>query len=514
MAKIPRINQGDRPSGVYSPTLDASVSNMIGALGDVSGEFLQTATAEEQAGRAAEKAERVKMAAALDEKQKIVDASNAGIVALEMDERNAQTLAALEAQYPNDPDKIPPAYLEITGKWPQEVIDREDLNDRVKLDAAKRLESTRVSGYKQAQSISSSLKTVQVKGNLARKETAWIAAARSAKTEQGLRDLFAAVNADPDYRAVHGNSASDEQFKQEKKMVQAQLVTLSAEEPQTALALLKNPPKFYDERIDDTAPLVDRAERDALDFANRDELATVSKQAKTKGVLVKAALKGEFDAATVSTERERIVAAIENVPNERQLSKDAKEKKRGILEQELKDLTAIEILQSRNLDNNYVGEDTIPAPLIVQREELFDTENGKMLDKGALVQLLTYERNIMAAVADKKIRPGRATTLLNEVALSRDEAIAAAVNNTGGFFSRDDVQAGQRALKEEIANATNQAGLSPEMMSAVTERYISDYVKATESAGGKVPPREEAVKIARRAYYRVVTKWGEPQGLR
>ena len=513
MAKIPRISlDTNRPSATYNPALDSSVADMVGGVGDVSTSLLDTATAGEQGRVAAEKAERARMAAALDEKQKIVDASNAGIVALEMDERNAKTLAELEAQYPDDPDKIPEEYLKITGQWPQEVIDRPDLNDRVKLDAAKRLESTRVSGYKQAQSISSSLKTAQVKGNLARKETAWIAAARSAKGEQGLRNLFAAVSADPDYRAVHGNNAGDEQFKQEKKMVQAQIEALSAAEPQTALGLLKNPPKFYGERIDNLPSLIDRAERDALDFANRDELATVTKYAQSKGLLVKAALKGQADAATMSAERNRIIAEMDNIPNERQLSKEAKEKKRAALEVELNDLRAIEVLQSRNLDNNYAGEDTIPAPLIVQREELFNVESGKMNDKGALVSLLAYERNILAAVADKKIRPGQATTLLNEVALSRDAAIAAAVDNTGGFFSRDDVQAGQLALKDEIKYATNGAGLDPAGMSAVTERYISKYVEASQ--GGKTPTREEAVKIARRAYYDVILKKGYPQGLR
>lgn len=504
MAQIPRINQGERPSGVYSPTRDNSLAHIAGALGDLSGAALETATAKEQSER-----RRLAEAAAL--KQDLVDTSDAGVLGLQTQRRIGEISEGLKEAYKDNPKAAVDAYMDAV-RPEVEVLKQQAPNPRVALMATKEAEGHIASGLTKLQSWSLSQDTARVKGNLATKEFERINAAVNYTSTVQLQNDFDTIDADPEYDTVYGAGAPEARRDIKARMARAQIERFSQSvDPVQARAMLADGKGFYGKYLKDTdlTALYNGTEADAFNFANRDELNTVVKYSKSKAVLVQAALRGLADVADFSSEERKINTAIEGVPNERGLTKEAKAKKIARLNLELSDLKAIKVLQSRNLDQHYVAIGDTPSEVWTARRDLLDM--GDAGDAATLDAVMNYERLIMKASGDKKMSPGRATTLMQEAEILKKEALGRATGDTGKFYSRNDLQTGELAIEQEVSWATNGRGLPPEIRGKVTEKFVSDYLDAI-SATGKRPDTEEIKKIARRAYYKV-RKIGVPQGL-
>ena len=505
MAQIPRINQGDRPSGVYTPTQDNSLARIAGALGDMSGAALETATAEEQANRRAH-------AAAFEEKQKIVDTSDAGVLGLQVQKRVSEITESLKAAYSDNPKAAIDSFIETT-RPEVDVLMKQAPNGRVALMATRDAESAISSGLSRLQAWGISRDTERVKGNLAAFSFEAINKSVDYTSIPELMQGFAAVDNNPDFDAQWGSEAKAKRDEVKRKMTYAQMGRFSEKYPVTARDLLTSGNAFYAQHLSDTdyKALYEGTFQDANNFAAVDSFNTLVKYSKSKGTLISAALKGEARADVLNTERMRIEAEITAVDGEHELSFQAKNKKKESLRREILDLEAIKKLQARNLAPDYSGEDGIPAEILIARKKLADMGEGKQ----TLEAIKVYERMVMAAGANKQIRQARETVLLQEVGVAKPEAIANATTDTGNIFRRTNRQAGQLALEQEIQNGSNGLDKSAKIEAAATEQYVSDYLDEMQKTGTELSA-ERHVVLARRAYYKVIKSKavGIPQGLR
>lgn len=119
MPKIPRINSGSRPSGVPSgpPAIgpDAAIAPILGALGDVAGSLYKNAAEEERE-------HALRMRAADEEKQSIMNEVDAGRLSLDYEIATAEDSDALKTQYFDAPDKVPDLVRERGQKRLQQLI--------------------------------------------------------------------------------------------------------------------------------------------------------------------------------------------------------------------------------------------------------------------------------------------------------------------------------------------------------------------------------------------------------
>ena len=501
MAKIPRINQGDRPSAVSFPTLDTSVANIVGSIGDVAGEMLNTVTAEEMA-------ERRRLAQALAAKQRIVDESNAGRVSLEFEDTNFKTLAALEADYADTPEVIPQKYTEIMREQAEAIRKREDVNDTVKLMAVKASESTLSSGLRAAYSISSNLQTKQVKGNRIQKDIYLVNSARDLISPQQLQGLFSTIDADPEFDRVYGKNADNERFEVKLRAAKAQLETFSEKNPLSAKKMLDSGKGFYGKYLkeNDFTALKDKTKRDALHLADTRMFETLTGFGERGSLLLKAATAGEANAAVISTERAKVEVERRRIIDDKELSEDAKKEQFAEIEKHNKFIDAVELWQSRTTHSKYIGDDDVPAEVWVKRNEIFAK------DDPSLSELMEYRKMVLDVANDKRMSPAKATTLMQEIGLATPAAVQGAKDNTGWPFWKNDIQAGTRAAQREIEINTSESPLSPKAESRVYSEYVKLYTDAQKQTG-RVPNRADLIKMAKQAFY-LATDTPMPKGLR
>lgn len=145
MAKIPRINQGDRPSSVSGTVVPSAASYMAqGAqiLGGLVRTGLEVATAEELA-------ERKRLAEAMAAKQAIVDAAEIGRLDMEFDDEKFKDMAAIEQDASIPWAKKVDVFMERAQERADSIRNRNDLNDSVKLSAVKNANASINSGLAQ-----------------------------------------------------------------------------------------------------------------------------------------------------------------------------------------------------------------------------------------------------------------------------------------------------------------------------------------------------------------------------
>lgn len=502
MAKIPRINQGDRPSATYNPTLDTSVANIMGSIGDVAGEALATVTAEEMA-------ERQRLSMALAAKQRIVDESNAGMVELEFEDTSFKTLAALERDYADTPEVIPQKYTEIMREQAAAIRNREDINDTVKLMAVKGAESILSSGLRQAYSISSNLQTKQVKGNRIQKDIYLVNSARDLTSPQQLQVMFEGIDADPEFDHLYGKNAADERYEVKLRAAKAQLETFSETHPLTARKMLDSGKGFYGKYLkeNDFTSLREKTKRDALHMADTRMFETLTGFGERGSLLLRAATAGEANASVISTERAKVEADRRRIIDNLELSADAKKAQFAEIEKHNKFIDAVELWQSRTTHSKYIGDDEVPAEVWVKRNEIFSEDNPSLSD------LMEYRKMVLDVANDKRMSPAKATTLMQEIALATPAAVQGAKDNTGyWFWFKNDVQAGTRAARREIEINTSDSPLSPKAESRVYSEYVRLYTDAQKQSG-KAPTRADLIKMAKQAFY-IATDTPMPKGLR
>ena len=489
MAKVPRIEQGDRPSGTYSPTIDASVQAMVGSVADVSETLLKEATA-------AERAEQQRMAEALAQKQKIVDESNAGRVSMEFEGDHFKTLAELESGYADTPEKIPALYTEIMRERAEAIRLREDINDNVKLSATKSAESTMSSGLRQAYSISSALQTKQVKGNLAKSRIEFTGSAigqRSPEAVQALADKFTAQERG-NFVAAFGAEADAQMQKAVSEAYLAWGKNFTHEHPDEYLAadktLIKgNIPEHYTE--------LDEGARSSLKGMLRRNLNDTFVSAVRRGSEVTTAYaEGTLDIPTILSSREAWKAQIDAILLNPGLTPEQKKTQTAPITRELEVLKITEDMLRSEMKAEAIPDDELPAEITMERQRIFGRDKKSRPRAKSLDELLEYKKMLTVAHLKKNISPGTYATLVKEADLSMTVTVNKERKNTWSLFSDTPKQIGNAKL-DDLFDVEKPKAPDIERNRA-TVKFVGMYNAAV--AAGKTPTAAEAEKMAEDAF--------------
>ena len=174
MAKIPRINQGNRPSSVtgVAPTPDSAyLAQGLGTLAGVARGALDVAVDVEVQGQreaaARMAAEEKRLSEALDAKQKIVDAAEAGKINLEFEDSLYSEMETLRADTSIPSGKKVEEFTRRSRARADSLLKREDINDSVKFMVVKNAESAMGSGLAKMHSIVQAEMTAKAKADIA-----------------------------------------------------------------------------------------------------------------------------------------------------------------------------------------------------------------------------------------------------------------------------------------------------------------------------------------------------------
>ena len=174
MAKIPRINQGDRPSTARVDTTagpDKSMSTLFSGIADVAGAGAMAAVNVEAAERAERNAalvaEQKRLKEAADAKQKIVDAAEAGKINMEIEDAQFSDIADIMRDSAIPLERKVEEFTVRTRKRANELQGRSDINDNVKLAVVKNAEAAMASGLAQMHNRVEADKTKKAKADIA-----------------------------------------------------------------------------------------------------------------------------------------------------------------------------------------------------------------------------------------------------------------------------------------------------------------------------------------------------------
>jgi hypothetical protein len=474
MAKIPRIEQGDRPSATYSPTIDASVQGMVGSIADVSETLLKEATA-------AERAEQQRMAEALAQKQKIVDESNAGRVSMEFEGDHFKTLAELESGYADTPEKIPALYTEIMRERAEAIRLREDINDNVKLSATKSAESTMSSGLRQAYSISSALQTKQVKGNLAG-DVNLIANQAAYLPSVGAVETYAAQQLErvrPMMQTVYGKEASVEEEKLLGDIARRYAANAARNAPLQAGAELKES-VFLKRHLSETehASLVTAADNGYTrlnDTRNMD----IAKAAWAAGEKLAASLGTEEFIPAAAERRKALEAEIELARVGRGAEgplKPADIKPRvANLEAQLKRVKTLQEMNYKQLDLVAVDDPDELRGLVEGHAALTSKIAKNSVKKN--LELLETQLDALESARDRKmITPGTYRTMRDKLNGLKRGAVDEQSTNDGWLMFVDAEESGVRELNQKFKTTHSQVS------QAVRDQVWVEYTRLVTAA--------------------------------
>lgn len=492
MAKIPRIEQGDRPSATYSPTLDASVANMVGSLGDLSGEMLATATAAEQAERKALEA------AALAKKQ-IVDASRLGVVTSEFESRSYEALAQLEKENAKTPERIPEEYKKVMEMHSKAIVDREDLDDNVKLAAVRDSSSTVSSGIRAAYNISSALQTKEVKGNITsamNKTTNGAAYQPSAVAAQQYAEAQLAKLM-PQMALVYGKGAKDEADKLRRDVAARYAAHAARNNPQQLAVELESSPFLLAMEDNDHKAAVAAADASYFkvnDIRNLD----IVKAAFTDGETLAAGLgTDEFIGAAAdklkALNEEYEMARLGRDTDGRRMKPEDAKARAELLDQQMKRIQKLQAMNYKQLDSAGIDDADTMYKLTSKKDRIF-TDINDTSEKENLNALLTLQDDLEAARDSKKITKASYDNLKKSV----NDVYQGLVSKESGKYSFLSFLSAERAggaeLKEKFEG--DYAGFSEEVRGRVWLEYTMEIQEAKKS--GKVTPAM-AIKLARKA---------------
>jgi len=505
MAKIPRIEQGNRESGVVNTTTDNSLANMAGSLGGVSGSLMDAATVQELR-------ERKRQAEALRVKQGIVDASDAGVLGLQVQQRVFDISEGLKDTYPDNPKAAMDAYLEAV-RPEVEVLKKQAPNERVALIATKDAESAISSGLGRLQAWGSARDTQRVKGNIARKEYKWVNDAAEYTSIKDLKNAFTAVDADPDFEAKFGAAvASGERFRVQTEMTASMLGRFSEKEPITARSLIDSNPEFFNQYL---KPAALKAARDATypDMAKRDNeilVGTLLNAGEKGSTLVNLANGGKATASVIFDAKKSLALDRQKLVDDLNMSIEAKARANKVLDTYEKSIEAAAQWQRRITDPDYVGDDSVPAEFWIARDKVYASDSPNIED------LMKLDQMVINLDRDRRISPARATTLRQELGLDRGKGLAALKDvplwRQAWTGLRTTKQDGSLVLQQEIEADTNGKGVSELVLSDIMTDYIQQMNDYQETKGS-LPTGADNAKMARRAYYRTM-KIPMPEELR
>jgi len=483
--KIPRINQGGRPSAVVGlGRLDNSMAGVAGALGDVADTALGIATN-------AELAERKRLAEAMAAKQKIVDTLDAGARTSDFEESARSLSDSLKQQYADNPTEV----IEVFRKEAETLATDQvsvATNDNVRLDLAQATQSRIMSMTRELHDWVSAKQTQNAKGNIARTlnktENRAIEFTSAAALERGMAE--AAQTLRPQLEMAFGDKAADEEQKLYTGMAKRYAQMRMRDFPLQVESELENS-KALKENLsgtENTALLADTVKaynglKDRRDY-NLAKAAFEDNDAL-------AGLVGSPDFVNAAAAKETaLVEQRKTLAVDPSLKPADRKTQMAAIDAQLERITALKSIAYKQADLTATDDPKVLQDLWQYQDEMFG-KKAKKSAKENLTLLLAQQDRLIKARDSKQISYGMFKTMFDDTALAYKAASAEEESNTGFLWWVDAREAGNRVLNS--AFKTDFKGRSAEEKARVRIEYIRRL-----NAAGNVT-NEQAEKIALRS---------------
>ena len=477
MAKIPRIDQGDRPSGIPDPiALNTSTADMIGSA---------TSTSEAAMGVATGFAirEQKRLAEAMEAKQRIVDASDVGRLTTKFESTVYQIEDNLHKEFADNPAAAVDEYMKRSREaLPVSVFGAP--NDTVKLGVTQGNESTISSGVARMHSWVSSRQTERVKGNAELAMTAAINDAAylgSANAVGAYRDRIIAKLM-PEAEMVYGVEAGARMKKLSSAIVKRYSAYAAKHEPQQFLFDARNSDIIKGEGGldgDDHAMMVAHAESAYANLNDTRNMEIASEAFASGEVLASGLGTDEFIPAAAA----RMTKLVEESKNlgvgfdangKKLLPADAAKQKANV-EAQIKRLAKLQAMSYKQLDVHAIDDVDTVNVLTLEHNALFDA-----IKKGSATEnlegLLKFQDRIEAARDEKKITKSKYDAFKGSIT----DAYNGVTNKQTGQWEwasfLSDERAGTAELNRQFKDTYS--SFPPEVQTAARVAYLHEFQKA------------------------------------
>ena len=490
MAKIPRIEKGNRPSAVPGgplPGVNSGAAPAIAAFGNLAEVGYKIAAD-------AEEREMERLRLIQERKQAIVNEVEAGRRAGDYEEGIVGQLDDLKKQYAEEPDKVPQQLLEGGRVLLDRQIEQAP-NTQIGLEMAQRGNTRLMAAVREAHDWVQARQTQKIKGDLeAQKNQLAVNAGRFGSTGQ-LDDFLKTQRQSlfPQYEKVFGVNASKEwndtvsRAAESYARVQGDIrpVSLRAElsNPRGALATALTP----QER--DT--LITRTER-ALEKRGETRQYDILGVAAGKTVnLVDALNSGELDPAVLIAHQHENTMAQKAAAIDPSFSPEQRREQVRLLKRQGEVLDAIDGIFTR-------GQKFDPLKMAVNdAAALKDADKALAKFKGKVEQLpLLVEQMERLTLARKKgeISNGGYASAFGHIGLAYKKALSDEADNDGFWIFQNSRESANREMTRLLETRAQNA--SEDKKASAWVAYMQRYVEASKKGDVNA---EAARRMARQA---------------
>lgn len=444
MAKIPRIQQGDRPSGVPGgalPGVGSGAAPAFDALGNLADVGYKIASD-------IEKTEIERLRRVAEQKQAIVDEVSAGRFAGDYEEFLVGQLESGKKTFWDAPDQLPD-YILSSGRA---MLDRQITqapNDRIGLELAQRGNARLMAVVREAHNFNQSRQTQKAKGDLDIIVNRAVAGAESVTSLPALVSYIKTKEAELTsvFQNVLGPTEAATRMPEVKTdMTQAWLNVYGARDPLGGLAALaaKNGPL-----IDYFNPAQREAGRRAMVASHEGLTKTRELDAIRAGFngnqqLATAYSAGDPDFAGIAYSQRRSLveqkkAVVARIRVDTGLLQDLGVKIEGyspadlpaLIDERIAFIDALGEAKRRQTPFDAPGDPTSVAALLVKQKKALDAKNGKQMSA-----IVTFQKDFAVELAAKRISEAAAATMFKSMSLALDAA-AAKATDVGGAWVPD-----------------------------------------------------------------------------
>lgn len=501
MAKIPRINQGDRPSaaGAHGGP-DMSAVNIARVLGGVADAALDVATHEELAQR------RIQYDAMM-EKQKIVDASEAGRISTDFD----GVAFSIQAQLEQDPKfqahpELLPEELKKQMREQANALQDENVvpaNPQVRLAVVRSAESTMSSQYQKSFGWVSARQTEIVKSNLVREFNSVVAGAADQPSAVAAEIHIASNLARMKERIanVHGNLSGAEEDRLWKQGAQAYGEMAAMHRPAEFLAELDVSPFLRESLGDDVVDMRRKANAGYHKLRETHDMDIVKEAAAAGEVLVGLIGRDEFVPTAAkrmrSLEEQRKNAKIGVDQNGGKLRDGDIGLRMALIDRQIERVKVLQAMSYKQLDSAVTDDPATVGELVVKQNE-FTAKTAKTSVKENLRMLEAQTDALTEALNLGRITRGTFNTMHGKLVLMRQGAIDEQKSNDGFWFMMDSEEEGVNAINKLLKETTH-SGTPDEVQNNIWVEYTR-RITAAKKAGGLTDA--QAIKIAQQVVSR------------
>lgn len=515
--KIPRIDKGNRPSGVPSGALMGAspVGAPLAALSNLAEVGYKIAADSEQE-------EALKLRAATEAKQAIVNEVTASRRAGDFEESLVATTAKLQKDFWENPDKAPEQLLAAGRQMADQQI-KDAPNSAVQLDMAQKTASRLDSAMRGMHNWAQARQTQKAKGDLSIVINRAAAGAESQPTLYALGNYIKTKEAELSsvFQNVLGAEAQGKMAEMRTGMAQAWLHVYGDQNPIGGLTALKA----------ENGPLVDHLNAAQRESARKEMVSsfegltkTREMEAITKGIgsnseIADAFMRGDPQFAGIAFsqlrslgEQKKVVeaqmkfdqVALENLGIDLQgySPSDVPE----LIDERIEFVQALEKARRRQTSFDAPDNPASVDALMLTMDKALKSKNGR--DMAAIV---TQQKNVAIALSAEKISGATATRMFKTMSL----AMQTAAENQEGLWGPNFVRAFRAPREAGIAELNNQLGglvfrgqfsnLSAEIKTAIRLNYEGQFSEAKSE--GKSVNALGARKMALRA---IALETGQP----